>query len=130
MTGRTRRNQRAVFDKRPVKNQRLSGYIGHQAAGFMHQQVRRGQVPVMATGRGESGVEFPLCNAGEPQRQGMHLGLWKNFRVQIEAPLSVAPLPRAAMNISSVAGAESAASTGLPPSTSATEIVQSARPVI
>ena len=81
MAGGTRGNQRALCGMRGLIMQRPAVKIGHRATRLVHQKVGGGEVPVVAAGRGQGGIEVAARHARESQRQRKHLGLRQDFRV-------------------------------------------------
>src|ERR1700688_1042440 len=90
MAGTTGGYQRAMHNVRDIVTQQTAGNIGQQAAGFVHQKVGRGKVPVMAARRGQCGIEFPLRDARQPQGERMHFGLRQNTGVKAGEPVEIA----------------------------------------
>ena len=48
---------------------RIPRECGHPTIGFLHDQIRRGKIPVAALTACESGIEAAIRNPAQPQRQ-------------------------------------------------------------
>ena len=64
-----RRDQQRMHRLRAIVGQRLAVDVGQRAAGFVHQKVGCGKVPVVAVAADDGDVDLAMRDAGEPQRQ-------------------------------------------------------------
>ena len=154
MTIAPRRHQHPVRHVPAVVEDRVPRERGHVTIRFVHDQIGRGKVPVAALAAGEGRIQRCPARRGTaaaPANRSGGAGVIsagdrlsrstsgfgpatceKSMSVpdvaRIGTPLRAAPCPRAAKKNSSLTGANTAASTGVASSTSATLTHQSSRP--
>ena len=125
----------------------------HSTIRFVHDQIGRGKIPVAALTARKSGIEATVGDPAQPQRQRsdsrekrdfirrrtepLHQRLWSGHagKIQITAPggghrplVQRRALPAGGEEKLVLTGANTAASTGVAPATSATLTHQSSRP--
>jgi hypothetical protein len=69
MTIASRCHQHPVHHLPAIILNRIPRERGHPTIGFLHDQIRRGKIPVAALAACKSGIEAAICNPAQPKRQ-------------------------------------------------------------
>ncbi len=149
---RIRGNQRRVDGFARVVAHFPAAEIGKARPGFVHQKIGSRKVPVPGIGLGDGDIDLAGGDQRDPVGEGMDVagrrssrprrdrrwrsaGNWRNARPPAlvlapaarRAPSAKAPPPATAWKATAIAGPTSTAATGLPASTTASEIVHPCR---
>ena len=79
MTIASRCHENPVRHLSAIIGYRVPRERGHVTIRFVHDQIRRGKIPIAALTAGKRGIQAALRDPAQPQRQRSDSGMQNNF---------------------------------------------------